>query len=221
MYLRLAFSVAAHLEPEIMLVDEVLAVGDAAFQRKCLDKMEEVGKQGRTVLFVSHNMPAVARLCERTILLDEGGVVADGPSHEVVSAYCRSGIGTTARPGVDGPRERAGERGGAASRRARVGRSRGAIVEAVDIRQPVGIEMDYEVLAGGMDSLSRLRAFQRRGTSASSATIDSDPEWRRQAADRRALHRARPGSPAISSPRGRRIVNAEISTFIPKTLHCP
>ena len=77
MYLRLAFSVAAHLEPEILIVDEVLAVGDAAFQKKCLGKMEGVAKEGRTVLFVSHNMQAVTRLCERVILLDNGGVVGD------------------------------------------------------------------------------------------------------------------------------------------------
>jgi len=73
MYLRLAFAVAAHLEPEILLVDEVLAVGDARFQKKCLNKMEDIGQQGRTVIFVSHNMPAITRLCERAILLEGPG----------------------------------------------------------------------------------------------------------------------------------------------------
>src|SRR5438128_2837853 len=72
MYVRLAFAVAAYLEPEILVVDEVLAVGDAQFQKKCLDKMQDVGRQGRTLFFVSHNMPAVTRLCPRAILLDEG-----------------------------------------------------------------------------------------------------------------------------------------------------
>lgn len=72
MYVRLAFAVAAHLEPEILIVDEVLAVGDTQFQKKCLGKMEEIGKEGRTVLFVSHNMNAIHRLCERTILLKDG-----------------------------------------------------------------------------------------------------------------------------------------------------
>ncbi len=76
MGMRLAFAVAAHLEPEILLVDEVLAVGDARFQKKCLAKMQDVGQQGRTVLFVSHNMPALARLCGRVILLDGGHIVA-------------------------------------------------------------------------------------------------------------------------------------------------
>ena len=96
MYMRLAFAVAAHLEPEILLVDEVLAVGDGRFQRKCLDKMQDVGRQGRTVLFVSHNMPAITRLCPRTILLDGGRIIADGPSSQVVGAYLSSGLGTTA-----------------------------------------------------------------------------------------------------------------------------
>ena len=96
MYVRLAFAVAAHLEPEILIVDEVLAVGDASFQKKCLGKMQDVGKEGRTVLFVSHSMAAIARLCERTILLDEGRVLQDGPSHQVVTAYLASGRGTPA-----------------------------------------------------------------------------------------------------------------------------
>jgi lipopolysaccharide transport system ATP-binding protein len=87
MYVRLAFSVAAHLEPEILLVDEVLSVGDAEFQRKCLGKMEDVTHHGRTVLFVSHNMAAIRKLCPRAILLDHGQVVADGPTPEVLTTY--------------------------------------------------------------------------------------------------------------------------------------
>ena len=79
MYLRLAFAVAAHLEPEILLVDEVLAVGDAAFQKKCLGKMGDVAKTGRTVLFVSHNMGAIHHLCPRSILLEQGRIAARRP----------------------------------------------------------------------------------------------------------------------------------------------
>src|SRR5207249_5524423 len=90
MYVRLAFAVAAHLEPEILIVDEVLAVGDTRFQRKCLNKMQAVGDSGRTVLFVSHDMSAITRLCPRAILLDDGRVLRDGPSHDVVSAYLTS-----------------------------------------------------------------------------------------------------------------------------------
>lgn len=87
MYLRLAFSVAAHLEPEILIVDEVLAVGDAAFQKKCLGKMDEVSRQGRTVLFVSHNMVAVEKLCSRGIVMDKGGLVFDGIARDAVAMY--------------------------------------------------------------------------------------------------------------------------------------
>jgi lipopolysaccharide transport system ATP-binding protein len=87
MQVRLAFAVAAHLEPEIMLVDEVLAVGDAEFQRRCLGKMKDVAQGGRTVLFVSHNMGAVTALCQRAIMLKEGHVEADGGAEEVVSQY--------------------------------------------------------------------------------------------------------------------------------------
>jgi lipopolysaccharide transport system ATP-binding protein len=87
MYLRLAFAVAAHLEPEILVVDEVLAVGDAAFQQKCLNKMGAVARQGRTVLFVSHNLAAVRHLCQRGITLSAGKVVFDGPAEEAVRNY--------------------------------------------------------------------------------------------------------------------------------------
>jgi lipopolysaccharide transport system ATP-binding protein len=87
MYLRLAFAVAAHLEPEILLVDEVLAVGDASFQKKCLGKMGDVAQAGRTVVFVSHNMDAIRRLCAHTLLLDHGQVVARGDSESVIARY--------------------------------------------------------------------------------------------------------------------------------------
>ncbi|HNQ95815.1 MAG TPA: ABC transporter ATP-binding protein [Anaerolineales bacterium] len=87
MYVRLAFAVAAHLEPEILLVDEVLAVGDLKFQQKCIGKMGEVARSGRTVLFVSHQMAFVENLCTRTVLLDGGRVKALGPTHEIVSMY--------------------------------------------------------------------------------------------------------------------------------------
>jgi lipopolysaccharide transport system ATP-binding protein len=87
MYVRLAFAVAAHLEPDILLVDEVLAVGDAAFQKKCLGKMGDVAREGRTVLFVSHNMASVQQLCPRAILVIDGQVVEDGTAGKVISSY--------------------------------------------------------------------------------------------------------------------------------------
>jgi lipopolysaccharide transport system ATP-binding protein len=92
MYLRLAFAVAAHLEPEILVVDEVLAVGDAEFQRKCIGKMSDVAQEGRTVLFVSHNMSAILRLTQESIVLDKGQMILRAPSSEAVDYYMSSGL---------------------------------------------------------------------------------------------------------------------------------
>ncbi len=90
MRVRLAFSVAAHLEPDVLIIDEVLAVGDASFQNKCLGKMNEVARQGRTVIFVSHNMAAVENLCSRSILIDEGQIVEIGDTDKVIDAYLKT-----------------------------------------------------------------------------------------------------------------------------------
>jgi ABC-type polysaccharide/polyol phosphate transport system ATPase subunit len=87
MYLRLGFSIAAHLDPEILLLDEVLAVGDAAFQAKCLDRVTELKRAGTTIVFISHNLHAVSRLCERTLLLRSGEIVLDGPTNDVIAEY--------------------------------------------------------------------------------------------------------------------------------------
>jgi len=91
MFVRLAFAVAAHLEPEILVIDEVLAVGDAAFQKKCLGKMQDVATQGRTVLFVSHNMQAVQALCPRAIMLEGGRVATTGNTNDVLARYLAAG----------------------------------------------------------------------------------------------------------------------------------
>ncbi|MEO6655589.1 MAG: ABC transporter ATP-binding protein [Pyrinomonadaceae bacterium] len=90
MYMRLAFAIAAHLEPEVLIVDEVLAVGDVNFQRKCLDKMSEVGQKGRTILFVSHDMTAIASICDRVIALSHGEISSEGRADEVVQDYMSS-----------------------------------------------------------------------------------------------------------------------------------
>jgi lipopolysaccharide transport system ATP-binding protein len=92
MYVRLAFAVAAHLEPEIMIIDEVLAVGDAAFQKKCLGKMDEVSKSGRTILFVSHNLSAVETLCNRSVVLNHGEVVFRGKATDGIRYYIENGV---------------------------------------------------------------------------------------------------------------------------------
>lgn len=148
MRVRLAFAVAAHLEPEVLIVDEVLAVGDAEFQQKCLNKMEQVGQEGRTVLFVSHNMPAVTRLCQRGILLQQGSVVADDTASNVVSHYLSSGLGTTSMrqwPDLDSAPGDPGVRLRSVSVVASEGDSR----ESFDIRKPIGLRMEFDVLKDG------------------------------------------------------------------------
>jgi len=106
MYVRLAFAVAAHLEPEILVVDEVLAVGDAQFQKKCLGKMEDVGKEGRTVLFVSHNMGAITTLCEKCVLLHQGSLEAYDVTSSVIALYNRVGQLVQTRPVTQDMRNR-------------------------------------------------------------------------------------------------------------------
>lgn len=141
MYVRLAFAVAAHLEPEILVVDEVLAVGDAQFQKKCLGKMGEVAKGGRTVLFVSHNMAAINRLCSRAFLLEHGQLVESGEAAIVTSRYLRTDGGSMAQRFWADPTKAPGD----ATARLRTVRvlQDGAVAETVDIRRPVQIEVDY------------------------------------------------------------------------------
>jgi lipopolysaccharide transport system ATP-binding protein len=172
----LAFAVAAHLEPEVLIVDEVLAVGDARFQRKSLKKMEEVGGGGRTVLFVSHNMQSIARLCPRVILLDDGKVLKDGPSHEAVSAYLDSGLATSAEREWPDPAKAPG--GDVARLRAvRVRTEDGQIADVADIRRPVRIEMEYDVLQSGYVLMPYYDFYNEEGVDVFS-TMDLDPAWR-------------------------------------------
>lgn len=144
MYLRLAFAVAAHLEPEILVVDEVLAVGDAAFQKKCMGKMESVAGAGRTILFVSHNLAAITSLCSRAILLSKGEVIAAGTATDVVSTYLSEVSGTAASvawatldesPGSDGVKITA----------AKIVDEAGAPASTADIEKPLTLSISYHV----------------------------------------------------------------------------
>jgi lipopolysaccharide transport system ATP-binding protein len=142
MYLRLAFAVAAHLETDILLVDEVLAVGDAEFQKKCLGRMAEIGATGRTVLFVSHSMPSLVRLCPRIVLLDRGGVVADGSAQQVIRTYLDSGLASAAERTWATPQEAPGN-DVAKLKAVRIRTESGEVRDEVDIRVPIGIEVEY------------------------------------------------------------------------------
>ena len=149
MYTRLAFAVAAHLEPEILVIDEVLAVGDAAFQKKCLGKMQDVASEGRTVIFVSHTMPMITRLCSRCVLLDQGRVERVGGTPEVTQEYLTGG-GRNAScvhqwmpgrlPGDDQARLKG----------VRVLNSDGEPAEVLQIQDPVTVELEYLLKPGCM-----------------------------------------------------------------------
>lgn len=156
MHVRLAFSVAAHFEPEIMLVDEVLSVGDAEFQQRCLGRMEDIGATGRTVVFVSHQLQAVAQLCDRAILLDEGRIVRDGPSSEVVAHYLQSVTGTSSSQSWSDEEAPADDLIRLNS--VRVIRADGEIAEFADVREPVGIELAFSVLRDGPPILPKVKA---------------------------------------------------------------
>lgn len=144
MQLRLAFAVAAHLETEILIVDEVLAVGDIMFQKKCIGKMSDVVRQGRTIIFVSHNMTAIQRLCSRVVLLDSGNVYRDGAVNDVIDTYLNYGVtqagercwGVADAPGGDVVRIRG----------VRVRDGRGQIRDEFRTYDPVTVEIEYEVL---------------------------------------------------------------------------
>jgi len=175
MRVRLAFAVAAHLEPEIVLIDEVLAVGDIQFQKKCLNKMQDIGQKGRTVLFVSHNMPAVTRLCPRTILLNNGRVVADGPSYQVVSVYMNSEKATKAENKWSNLYEAPGDEVVRLCA-IRVRTEEGGVAEAIDIRKPVYIEMEYEVLKPNYVFLVYYHLFNSDGIRIFES-IENDSSW--------------------------------------------
>jgi lipopolysaccharide transport system ATP-binding protein len=147
MFVRLAFSVAAHLEPEILLVDEVLAVGDYEFQKKCLGKMQQVSQSNRTVMFVSHNLGSVSNLCSRVVWLDEGRLVSEGAADEVISQYVRrrrdesgalSWPDIATAPGNENVRIRSV-----------TVLSEGAATTEVPIDRPITIEMEYWNLKDG------------------------------------------------------------------------
>lgn len=181
MYMRLAFSVAAHLDPEVLIVDEVLAVGDVGFQKKCLTKMRDIGESGRTVLFVSHDMDAVARLCSRAIWLKNGAVQADSEVNEVLGAYLhdqsqsgseRSWDDKNIAPGNEIVRLRS----------VRVCDADGKTVAAVDIRERFSVEIAYEVVGSGYVLSPSFHLYDDRGTCIF-VSFDQEKEWQKRKRD--------------------------------------
>ena len=174
MYVRLAFAVAAHLEPEILLVDEVLAVGDAEFQRRCLGRMQDFGQSGRTVLFVSHNMQAIARLCDRTILLSNGEIELDGHSPDVVAHYLQAGHGSGSFRDLSDSEEAFSD-GLAKVRWIRIVQD-GSTVDSADVRRPIGIELAFTVLESGQPLFPKIKINSAEGEIVFNA-FDTDSRW--------------------------------------------
>ena len=177
MYVRLGFSVLAHMDPDILIVDEVLAVGDVRFQKKCMGKMEDVGQHGRTVILVSHDMPAITRMCSRAILLNKGEIVQAGPAHEVVNHYLHAGhiqpavewLDPTQAPGNDVARLRA----------LRVRSEAGQVTDVIDIRKPMRVEIEYDILKPGQMVVAQF-GFNTEEDVIAFIVNDRDPVWYRR-----------------------------------------
>jgi lipopolysaccharide transport system ATP-binding protein len=214
MYVRLAFSVAAHLEPEILMMDEVLAVGDAAFQQKCLNKMHDIRQQGRTILFVSHDMTAVTRLCKRVVLLENGRVVDDGEPQEVVNHYLSSSFKTGASREWTDAAEAPGDEV-VRLRRVRVRNEHGKTIAVVDIRKSFGIELTYEVLQEGHALVPVIEFYNEEGTALFS-THDTNSEWRRHQRTR-ATYTSTVWIPGNLLAEGSMIGHASIMSHLPST----
>ena len=218
MYMRLAFSVAAHLEPEILLVDEVLAVGDAAFQKKCLGRMEELSGTGRTVLFVSHSMPSVLRLCPRVILLDGGHLAADGNGSHVVEEYMGRGGGAAEREWLEADTAPGDEQ--VRLKAVRVVNERGEPVPEIDIREPVVVEVEYWNLSGepGFRPFANLHFFDAEGTYLFITSDSNSMEWRRRPRHR-GLVRSRCRIPGNFFAEGGVFITAAVSSLEPTVVH--
>jgi lipopolysaccharide transport system ATP-binding protein len=209
MYVRLAFAVAAHLEPDILLVDEVLAVGDAAFQKQCLGKMQDVSESGRTVIFVSHNMPAITRLCSRAVLLNAGRVEMDGAADRIVAAYLASTLGTTSERSWDA----AGAPGNEAVRvrTIRVIDEQLTSVDTIDVRHRVGIELTLDILEQKRSFVPMLTLKTDRGQLIFSA-VDTDPAWLEPRPP--GLYRSIAWIPPNLLNEGMVVVSATVVTFV-------
>jgi lipopolysaccharide transport system ATP-binding protein len=177
MYLRLAFAVAAHLEPEILLVDEVLAVGDAAFQQKCMGKMSDVARHGRTILFVSHNMIAMEGLCDRVIWMREGRLVEDGPARAVVASYLRSVATTQSERQWTDPATAPGN-AQVRMRAVRVRPENGHAGDAISVETPFAIEFEYWRTDASARLVPTLHLYNQQGATVFNVGPVQQSAWR-------------------------------------------
>jgi lipopolysaccharide transport system ATP-binding protein len=216
MYMRLAFSVAAHIQPEILLVDEVLAVGDVQFQKKCLERMATLGQNGETILFVSHSMTAVARLCRHALWLDRGRLRLEGPVAEVVAGYLKDGAAQTGErlwpPGPHAPGDE-----WVRLRSARVSGPDGRPTASIDISRPFTIDWEFDILRGGITVFPTLRLFNEWGTEVLWTTDTTSADHGRPRAAGR--HRCRVHLPANLLSEGFFSVTLSVVSLTPTQSH--
>lgn len=211
MYMRLAFSVAAHLDPEVLIVDEVLAVGDSSFQKKCLNKMRDVSQSGRTVLFVSHDMSSITRICGRAIALAQGEIVSQGAAGEVVREYLSSSWGMRNErifTGEDAPQSEV-----VRLRGVRMIDENGAPCGSFDIRKRIGIEINYEVLQAGHILLPNFQVYNQERTHLFTIQ-DAVGEWSRRKKEK-GEYTSAAWIPGNLMAEGSFIINAAMVTYLP------
>lgn len=215
MYMRLAFSVAAHLEPEILIVDEVLAVGDVGFQRKCLGKMSEAGRTGNTVIFVSHDMQAISRICQRAIWLKDGRVHRDGEATEVVSDYLHTQTQTGAERIWDGSERPGNEIVRLVS--VRVCDKTLRSVYSVDVRQTVAVEIRYCVKKAGKVLTPNFQLYNESGVCVF-VSLDLNQRWNERIREP-GTYVSRGWIPANLLAEGSFFVTVVIATHEPLNVH--
>lgn len=215
MYMRLAFSVAAHLEPEILMVDEVLAVGDIGFQRKCLGKMSEAGRSGRTVLFVSHDMQAISRICHSAIWLKDGRIERTGKAEDVVSEYLHTQSKTGAEriwnvnemPGNEAVRLMS----------VRICDEAAQSVYSVDIRRPLVVEIKYKVNVPGKVMTPNFQLYNEAGVCVF-VSFDQDPTWKEDPREP-GVYTSRATIPGNFLAEGHFFITVVIATYDPPNVH--
>ncbi len=212
MKVRLGFAVAAHLEPEILIIDEVLAVGDAEFQKKCLGKMKDVTSEGRTVLFVSHNMTSINSLCDRCLYLKNGKVFASGDTSDIVNLYLSTENTFVTEVTFEEDKRPGNEV--AVLHSARVIDEQKNIMSSASVNQSIGIEMEYEVLVEGYLPVPNIHMFTIK-----SEHVFVSSETSKQELGNVGMHKSIMWIPANLLNQGTYIFNIALSDFTPVKNH--
>jgi lipopolysaccharide transport system ATP-binding protein len=212
MYMRLAFAVAAHLNPEILIIDEVLAVGDVTFQKKCLNKMKDVSQSGRTVLFVSHDMSAITRICSRAIALNRGEIVCEGTATEVVRDYLSSSWGIAAEKDFSQDAN-APSSEFVRLKKVRVVDESGKTCSSFDIRRKIGLEATYEALQSGHILLPNYQIYNQDRVQLFTVQ-DVSEEWRRRKKEK-GVYTSTVWIPPNFMAEGSFFVNFAVVTYLP------